>query len=307
MPKMPLLAAALALSVSLALLARGQTAPATAPTPAPARLNAALPTLWIIGDSTINNTAGGALGWGAPAAIGKLFDPAKINVQNKARGGRSARSYYSEKLWDEIKTALKPGDFVLMQFGTNDGGDPKSATSKGRPDLPGIGEETSTGTASTGGQQETVHTFGWYMDVYVKDTQAKKATPIMLNPVPHNRWDTTSTPPKVRRGEVNSFDKWSSDVALKENAPYIDLCEISCSRLDKEGQQVASPKYFMADGTHTTPAGALLNAESVVMGIRALKDLKLNDYLSDAGKKLDPADAKTVRAPKPPTTSAPAN
>ncbi len=296
MPKLPLLAAALTLTLA-AMLTHAQTAPA------PATATSALPTLWIIGDSTINNTAGGALGWGAPAAIGKLFDPAKITVQNKARGGRSARSYYSEKLWDEVKNALKPGDYVLMQFGTNDGGDPKSATSKGRPDLPGIGDETTTGIASMGGLEETVHTFGWYMDVYVKDTQAKKATPIMLNPVPHNRWDT-STPPKIRRGEVTSFDKWSSDVALKENAPYIDLCEISSSRMDKEGQQTASSKYFMSDGTHTTPAGALLNAESVVMGIRALKDLKLNDTLSDAGKKLEPADPKVVRAPGPATAPA---
>jgi rhamnogalacturonan acetylesterase len=298
----PLTVAALALSLSLALLARAQTAPASAPAPAPA----ALPTLWIIGDSTINNTAGGALGWGAPVAIGKLFDPAKITVQNRARGGRSARSFYSEGLWDAVKNALQPGDYVLMQFGTNDGGKVQTSTN-GRPDLPGIGDETTTGTASTGGKQETVHTFGWYMDAYVKDTQAKKATPIMLNPVPHNRWDTSSSPSKIRRGEVTSFDKWSSDVALKENAPYIDLCEISSSRLDKEGQQVASPKYFMSDGTHSTPAGALLNAESVVMGIRALKDLKLNDYLSDAGKKLDPAPDKLVRAPKPATTTAPAN
>jgi rhamnogalacturonan acetylesterase len=297
MSKLPCTLAALALSLSLALLARAQTAPAPAPAAAP--INPALPTLWIIGDSTINNSANGGLGWGANTAVGKLFDSAKINVQNKARGGRSARSYYSEKLWDEIKNALKPGDYVLMQFGTNDGGDPKSATSKGRPDLPGLGDETSTGIASMGGQEETVHTFGWYMDLYVKDTQAKKATPIMLNPVPHNRWDTASTPPKIRRGEVNSFDKWSSDVALKENAHYIDLCEISAARMDKEGQQTTTAKLFTGDGTHTTPAGALLNAESVVMGIRALSGLKLNDTLSDAGKQLDPADAKLVRAPKP--------
>jgi rhamnogalacturonan acetylesterase len=252
---------------------------------------AAKPTFYLIGDSTVSN---GLNGWGDKTAIGTLFDPAKITVVNAARGGRSARSYYSEKLWDAVKNKLQPGDFVAMQFGTNDGGDPKSPTSKGRPDLPGIGDETTTATASLPANgEETVHTFGWYMKIFVDDTKAKGATPIMLTMVPHNAWKSDT----VINRQTDTFVKWSKQVADAGGAFFIDLNDVSGKRFEKETPANMN-KYFNPDKTHSTPAGALLNAESVVMGIRAFKDLKLNDTLSDAGKKLPPADAADTAAPK---------
>src|SRR5213593_1447638 len=78
------------------------------------------PTLFIIGDSTVNNGTKGQQGWGTPLA--GLFDPARIKVENRARGGRSSRTFLTEGLWDRVVASLKPGDFVLMQFGHNDGG-----------------------------------------------------------------------------------------------------------------------------------------------------------------------------------------
>jgi len=82
------------------------------------------PTLYIIGDSTVKNGRGkgddGLWGWGD--LIHEQFDTTKIKIVNKARGGRSSRTYQTEGLWDEVLNRLKPGDFVLMQFGHNDGG-----------------------------------------------------------------------------------------------------------------------------------------------------------------------------------------
>ena len=75
------------LVVIAATLAALPHASAVEPTP-PAR--DALATLFLIGDSTVNNSTKGLQGWGTP--IAKLFDPAKIHVENKARGGRSSRS-----------------------------------------------------------------------------------------------------------------------------------------------------------------------------------------------------------------------
>src|SRR5215204_3322955 len=70
-----------------------------------------LPTLFIIGDSTVNNSGEGFQGWGN--VIGDLFDKTKINVENRARGGRSSRTFYTEGLWEKVLSELKPGDFVL--------------------------------------------------------------------------------------------------------------------------------------------------------------------------------------------------
>src|SRR5882757_4650363 len=76
------------------------------------------PTLFIIGDSTIKNGSGkgadGLWGWGDP--IADHFDKTKINVVNRALGGRSSRTYLTEGLWEKVLANMKTGDFVLMQF-----------------------------------------------------------------------------------------------------------------------------------------------------------------------------------------------
>src|SRR5262245_23109501 len=69
------------------------------------------PTLFIVGDSTVNNGTKGQQGWGTPLAA--LFDPKKITVDNRARGGRSSRTFITEGLWDKVLADLRPGDFVL--------------------------------------------------------------------------------------------------------------------------------------------------------------------------------------------------
>src|SRR5882757_5350172 len=83
-------------------------------------LNPALPTLFIAGDSTAAKYSGGPIqGWAEPFA--DYFDPAKINVVNRARGGRSSRTFITEGLWDQLLSDVKAGDTVLIQFGHNDG------------------------------------------------------------------------------------------------------------------------------------------------------------------------------------------
>src|SRR5580765_5221016 len=69
----------------------------------PKPANPKLPTLFLVGDSTVRNGhadgAGGQWGWGEPLV--DYFDPAKINVDNRAIGGRSSRSYIMENQWAE--------------------------------------------------------------------------------------------------------------------------------------------------------------------------------------------------------------
>src|SRR5229473_1839607 len=62
--------------------------------------NPRLPTLFIIGDSTVNNSTKGQMGWGTPIAA--FFNKSKINFENRARGGRSSRTYLTEGLWDRV-------------------------------------------------------------------------------------------------------------------------------------------------------------------------------------------------------------
>jgi lysophospholipase L1-like esterase len=278
----------------------------SAQTTAPAVATSTKPTVWLIGDSTVNNNANGGLGWGAP--IAKLFDPEKATVMNRARGGRSARSFESEGLWKAVYDQVKPGDFVLIQFGHNDGPGTVqqiASSTNGRPDLAGTGDETTTGRASIASKgEETVHTYGWYLKKFVREAKEKGAHPIMLTMVPKNFW----VEGKIRRPEQNGLVKWAKEVAAAENIPCIDLNTISAKRLEKETPEEVRTKYFSPpnDGTHTNPGGAQLNAESVVMGLRALKDLPITDWLSEAGKALSPADAADVTQPASPGAGAPA-
>jgi rhamnogalacturonan acetylesterase len=50
-------------------------------------------------------------------------------------------------------------------------------------------------------------------------------------------------------------------------------------KYEATGQEEVTEKYFLAEHTHTTKAGALLNASAVAKGINSLKTCKLKKYL----------------------------
>jgi len=229
------------------------------------------PTLFIIGDSTVKNTSNGQLGWGDP--IRDFFDLSRIKVENRARGGRSSRTFQSEGLWDQVLAELKPGDYVLMQFGHNDGG-AINDDSRARGSLPGIGEQFEGVDNKLTKKFESVHTFGWYMRKYIADTKAKGATPIVLSPIPRNIWIDG----KVERA-ADSYGGWAAEVAQTQKAFFINLNEIIAAKYEVIGQETIGRDYFKGDHTHTSPIGARLNAESVVSGMRALRNLPLTNYL----------------------------
>ena len=169
---------------------------------------------------------------------------------------------------------LKPGDFVLMQFGHNDGGAVNDA-SRARGSLRGTGDETEEIDNLLTKKHEVVHTYGWYMKKFVTDTKAKGATPIVLSQVPRNIWKDG----KVER-VVSTYGGWAAEVASSEHVSFIDLNDISAKQFEALGPEKVKELYFLEDHTHTTPAGALLNAASVVEGLRALKKSPLAAFLN---------------------------
>jgi lysophospholipase L1-like esterase len=230
-----------------------------------------LPTLYLVGDSTVNTPTKGQQGWGTP--LPAFFDQSKITVVNRARGGRSSRTFYTEGLWDQVRDSLQPGDFVLMQFGHNDGG--PLADGRARASLKGNGDETQEVDNKTTGKRETVHTYGWYLRKYISDAKAKSAIPIVLSPIPRNIWKDG----KVARA-ANDYGKWAAEVAKAEDVPFVNLNEIIAKHYEEAGQSKVAETYFTAtDHTHTTPEGAKLNAACVCEGIRSLKDCPLANYL----------------------------
>jgi len=260
----------------LAFSAMAQVQPAQAPSatdpgatlrpdlPVPA--NAGLPSLILVGDSTVRNGKGdgaqGQWGWGEPLVT--FFDPGKINVVNRAIGGRSSKSYISEGEWDRTLTFIKPGDVVLFQWGTNDGGKPDEPT-RTRASLPGTGEETVEIDNLILKKHETVHTFGWYLRKYVADTKAKGATPIICSLIPRKIWKDG----KIVRNNKD-YAGWAREVAQSEHVGFIDLNNIIADKYDALGEAAVEP-LFADPHTHTSAAGAEINATAVVMGLKRLK------------------------------------
>jgi rhamnogalacturonan acetylesterase len=238
-----------------------------------------LPTLFIVGDSTVKNGTRGQQGWGDP--IIALFDKGKIKVENHAIGGRSSRTFQTEGRWDKILTAAKPGDFVLIQMGHNDGG-PLDDAARARGTLRGTGEETREIDNPITKKKEVVHTYGWYLRKYVSDAKEKKMTPILLSPVPHR----PRRPVEKGAVEKSNYVTWSEEVAKAEKVDFINLNKIVMGKYAGLAPDDIKAKYFTsADDTHTSPAGAGLNAAAVVEGIRGLEGCKLKDYLLPEAKK----------------------
>ncbi len=235
---------------------------------------AAVPTLFLIGDSTVRNGRGdGANGqWGWGEALPAHFDLSRIQVLNRAIGGRSSRTFLTDGHWDEVSRALRPGDFVIMQFGHNDGG-PLDDKARARGTLPGIGEETREIENPITGKHEVVHTYGWYLRQMIAGIRAKGASPIVCSPVPRKIWKDG----KVARS-AGTYEGWASQVAESEKVPFIDLNEIIAERYDEMGPKNVEP-LFADEHTHTSRAGAELNAECVIAGLKALKPDPLAAYL----------------------------
>ncbi len=82
--------------------------------------------------------------------------------------GRSTRTFIKEGRWHKVDSPLKPGDYVMMVFGHNEGSKPDTSKAGYRGVLKGTGKETVelTWPDST---KEIVQTYGWYIRKFVND------------------------------------------------------------------------------------------------------------------------------------------
>jgi lysophospholipase L1-like esterase len=257
---------------------------ATVPVEKPAR--AALPTLHLVGDSTVRSGGAGAGLWGWGERIQSLFDTNKINVVNDAIGGRSARTFLNEGRWRRVADALKPGDFVIIQFGHNDQGRIGDPASKHRADGPGIGDETVPDTLAHG-SQELVHTFGWYLTRFATDAKAHGATVIICSPIPHKqRWE-------IGR-DFASLAGWDAQVASNTGTLFLDLTLVITAAYQQAGREKVET-YFADKGTHTSDLGARVNAACVIAGLKGLPGDPLGPFLSAQGEAIAPCIPSAAR------------
>lgn len=229
------------------------------------------PVLFTIGDSTVKNEDrddDSMWGWGS--VIDELFDTTRITVENHAMAGRSARTFLDEGRWDKVYDALQPGDYVIMQFGHNDGGDIN--TGKARGELHGSGDESKVFRMAAKGRNQVVYTYGWYIRKFIMDALEKGAIPVVLSHTPRNKWHDG-----LIESNASSFGLWAREAADRAGAFFIDLNAISGVKFQELGPDGSAP-YFKNDHTHSSLKGARLNAESIAEGLRST-DCSLKNFL----------------------------
>jgi lysophospholipase L1-like esterase len=238
--------------------------------------------VYLIGDSTVADYTGNydekdymttrfpVTGWGqvfqpfmssdSLAQVRNIIKGDSVIVLDKARGGRSTRTFFEEGRWAEVYKALQKGDVVMMQFGHND-------AAENKPE-----------------RYVNIEGYKNYLRLYVNQTREKGALPILITPVNRNYpW---------KDGKLNNvhgeYPQAVKDVAKELNAPLIDLTQLSIDAFTARGQDYVSSHYFMnlpagkytaypdgeEDNTHFQPEGAKEVARLVFDAMKTLKPME---------------------------------
>jgi lysophospholipase L1-like esterase len=239
-----------------------------------ANLKPGLPTLFITGDSTAATGVPSRRGWAA--VLVDYFDTGKVNLVNQAIGGARFNTYLAQGTWDRAMAAVKPGDFVVIEFGHNSG------------PLPGIGDETQEVAARGGGATTLMHTHGWYLRKFIADVREKKGVPIVSTITLRNRWmDGKVERLKEQQPGQGGMSDWSRQVAAAEKALLVDHSNIIGDRYDRLGKDEVARFFDGTEYLHTNTAGAIVNAEAFIAGLKALPDMPLVDCLNEKGKAIE--------------------
>jgi lysophospholipase L1-like esterase len=217
-------------------------------------------TVYIAGDSTVSvytNSPIHQAGWGQMLAT---YFNANAKILDKAVGGMTARHYIEAGYLDQITAVMKAGDYLLVQFGTNDSNTTATYT------LPG-----STTPIPYYLAPET--DFKTYLTQYVDATKAKGGTTVFVTPPPRHSCSGTNL------GVANGLAAYAT--AMKElgatlGVPVDDLNGKTVAYLSTVACDVSGSTFYLVnadgttDGTHFQENGANVMAGLVATGIREL-------------------------------------
>lgn len=212
-------------------------------------------TVYLIGDSTISikeTKAYPETGWGMPFLY--FFDESVL-VDNRAKNGRSTRTFIEEGLWQPVADKLQAGDYVFIQFGHND--------------------EIETKKSYTPKDQYRAN-----LVRFVQESRKRKAIPVLLTPVARRQFDEAG---KIE-GTHEVYAAMVREVAKKEKVPLIDLDRKSQELLQAFGPENSKHLFLQLapgehpnypdgkdDNTHFNEYGARLMAQLVLAGIKENK------------------------------------
>jgi len=217
--------------------------------------------LYLAGDSTMANGGSGSgltQGWGQ-----YLQYSVTLEVVNDAIAGRSARSYTEEGRFQDIADVLASGDFVIIEFGHNDGGTLSTTVDNLRTDCYGAGTETCVN-----GTGAIIQTYPTYITEAGDLFKSLGATVIVSSPTPDNPWETGTFTYTASR-----FTSYGDIAAtnIGGNTGFVDHGQYTANIFDTLGE-TAVDAFYPSDHTHTSPAGADVVAKAFVKGVLCAND-----------------------------------
>ncbi|MDP9172408.1 MAG: rhamnogalacturonan acetylesterase [Planctomycetota bacterium] len=222
-----------------------------------------LVTLFLAGDSTMTDQ--GAETYNSWGQMLPRFFKQGLVVANYAESGETAKSFVGEKRWAKVMSMMKPGDFLLVQFGHNDQ------------------KDKTPNYAMTG-----------YKDVlkrFITDVRQKGGTPVVVTPMNRRTFDESGK----SRNDLGDFPQAVRDVAKEQNVSLIDLNAMSMQFYEALGPKEA-PRAFANNGrdsTHHDNYGSYELARCIVEGIQQ-NHLEITKFLADDVKPFDPANPDPV-------------
>lgn len=176
------------------------------------------PTIFMAGDSTMANkpviTPYPERGWGQLLSL--YFKPG-VRVDNRAKNGRSSKSFRDEGIWQTILDNMQPGDFVIIQFAHND---EKAEDAKRYADPSGA--------------------FKKNLAQFVQDVRERKGKPILATPIARRAFDKAGK----ARNTHGEYPASVRHVAAELQVPLLEMTTRSEDLLSKLGPE-PSKKLFV--------------------------------------------------------------
>jgi lysophospholipase L1-like esterase len=215
------------------------------------------PTVYVVGDSTASIYTSDLyprMGWAQP--LQDFFAAACATIADKALSGRSSKSFYDEGNWKPIQSALRAGDYVLVQFGHND-------------------EKTDDAARGT----DPFTTFQKYLSIYIDETQAKGATPILLTPINRNGWSGTTL--KDSHGD---YPVAMRQLAQTKKISLVDMTALTKTYFERIGETATTALFMdLAAGAFPNyPSGNTDNTHLQEKGARTIAQMVLADLYRQA-------------------------
>ncbi|MEQ8239874.1 MAG: rhamnogalacturonan acetylesterase [Cyclobacteriaceae bacterium] len=206
-------------------------------------------TVYLIGDSTCADKTADAfpeMGWGTPF---KTFFDASVTIENRAKNGRSTKTFMKEGLWKDVLKTLKKDDYVFIQFGHND-------------EVP-----------SKIGRYTTPEEFRANLLKYIADSMKKGAKPILMTPVSRRSFENGKL-----KDTHQEYAQITREVAIEKNIPIIDMTARSMELLEEWGVEKSQLLYHhLAKGEHPNfPNGKEDNTHFNELGARKMAQLALD-------------------------------